>query len=136
MIAAGPSRGGGLGIAGITACNGGARSSPFGLGVPDDHLPGPGSRLFFFGLLVAAAAMLGLSGMAAGLGRRFRRHPATPAAAHGLPPAGMRPAGRPTAGDITRLIPISPSSPRKGDVSCPSPSALPSLPSGRSSPSP
>jgi hypothetical protein len=45
---------------------------------------------------------------------------ATLAAANGLPPAGKRPAGRPAAGDITRLIPISPSSPRKGDASCPS----------------
>jgi len=136
MISAGPSRGGGLGIAGITACNGGTRSSPFGLGVPGDHLPGPGSRVFFFGLLVAAAAMLGLSGMAAGLGRRSRGTPPPRRRLTGSRRQACARQAAPAAGDITRLIPISPSSPRKGDVSCPSPSALPSLSSGRSSPSP
>jgi hypothetical protein len=68
---------GGLGIAGITAGNGGTRSSPFRLDVPGYQLPGQGSRLFFFDLLVVAAAMLGLSTMVAGLGRGFRRHPAS-----------------------------------------------------------
>ena len=68
---------GGLGITGITVRDGGTRSSPFRLGVPGYHLPGPGSRLFFFGLFVVAAAMLGLSTMVAGLGRGFRRRPAS-----------------------------------------------------------
>jgi hypothetical protein len=40
------------------------------------HLPGPGSRLFFFGLVLAAAAMSGLARMVAGLARGARRLPA------------------------------------------------------------
>jgi hypothetical protein len=66
---------GGMGIAGLTASNGSARSSPFRLDVPGYHLQGPGSRLFFFGLFVGVAVMLGLSTMVAGLGRGFRRRP-------------------------------------------------------------
>ena len=41
------------------------------------HLPGPGSRLFFFGLVLAAAAMSGLTRMVAGLAREVRRLPAS-----------------------------------------------------------
>ena len=40
------------------------------------HLPGPGSRLFFFGVVLAAAAMSGLARMVAGLARGVRRPPA------------------------------------------------------------
>lgn len=68
---------GAMGIARITAYNGTSRSSPFRFDVPGYHLQGPGSRLFLFGLLVGAVAMLGLSTMVAGLGRGFRRRPAS-----------------------------------------------------------
>ena len=68
---------GGMGIAGIITHNGRTRSSPFRLDVPGYHLQGPGSRLFFFGLLVGALAMLGLSTIVAGLGRGFRLRPAS-----------------------------------------------------------
>ena len=67
---------GGMGIAGITTHNGRTRSSLFRLGVPGYHLQGPGSRLFFFGLLVGAVAMLGLRTMVASLGLGFERRPA------------------------------------------------------------
>jgi hypothetical protein len=67
---------GGMGIAGITTYNGRTRSSPFRLDVPGHHLQGPGSRLFFFGLLVGAVAMLGLRTMVASLGLGFGRRPA------------------------------------------------------------
>jgi hypothetical protein len=68
---------GGMGIAGITTHNGRTRSSLFRLGVPGYHLQGRGSRLFFFGLLVGAVVMLGLSTIVAGLGRGFRLCPAS-----------------------------------------------------------
>jgi hypothetical protein len=45
-------------------------------GLLGHHLPGPGSRLFFFGLVLAAAAMSGLARMVAGLARGVRRPPA------------------------------------------------------------
>jgi hypothetical protein len=67
---------GGMAIAGITTYNGRTRSSPFRLDVPGHHLQGPGSRLFFFGLLVGAVAMLGLRTMVASLGLGFGRRPA------------------------------------------------------------
>jgi hypothetical protein len=67
---------GGMAIAGITTHNGRTRSSPFRLDVPGHHLQGPGSRLFFFGLLVGAVAMLGLRTMVASLGLGFGRRPA------------------------------------------------------------
>jgi hypothetical protein len=67
---------GGMAIAGITTYNGRTRSSPFRLDVPGHHLQGPGSRLFFFGLLVGAVAMLGLRTMVASLGLGFERRPA------------------------------------------------------------
>jgi hypothetical protein len=67
---------GGMGIAGITTYNGRTHSSPFRLGVPGYHLQGPGSRLFFFGLLVGTVAMFGLRTMVASLGIGFGRRPA------------------------------------------------------------
>jgi hypothetical protein len=42
-------------------------------GLLGQHLPGPGSRLFFFGLVLAAAAMSGLARMVAGLARGAMR---------------------------------------------------------------
>ena len=65
---------GGLAVTRITARNGG---SPARSGLLGDHLHGPGSRLFFFGLVLAAAAVLGLAGMVTGLWRGFTRHPAS-----------------------------------------------------------
>jgi ABC-type Na+ efflux pump permease subunit len=82
-----------MGIARITAYNGTSRSSPFRFDVPGYHLQGPGSRLFFFGLLVGVVAMLGLSTMMAGLGRGFRRRPASRQLLTGSPSADKRPAG-------------------------------------------
>ena len=46
-------------------------------GLLGHHLPGPGSRLFFFGLVLAAAAMSGLARMVAVLARGARRLPAS-----------------------------------------------------------
>jgi hypothetical protein len=65
---------GGLAVSGITARNGG---SPARSGLLGDHLHGPGSRLVFFGLVLAAAAMLGLATMVTRRGRGFTRHPAS-----------------------------------------------------------
>jgi hypothetical protein len=66
---------GGLAVSGITTRDDGvhfpARSGRLGY-----HLPGPGSRLFFFGLVLAAAAMSGLARMVAGPARGVRRLPA------------------------------------------------------------
>jgi hypothetical protein len=53
---------------------GGLAARPGSLG---RHLPGPGSHLFFFGLVLAAAAMSGLARMVAGLARGARRPPAS-----------------------------------------------------------
>ena len=50
-------------------------------GLLGHHLPGPGSRLFFFGLVLAAAAMSRLAKMVAGLARGARR----PAVSRPLP---------------------------------------------------
>ena len=62
-----------LGLLVLLAAGGlAARSGPLG-----HHLPGPGSRLFFFGLVLAAAAMSGLARMVAGLARGARRLPAS-----------------------------------------------------------
>jgi hypothetical protein len=46
-------------------------------GLGGQHLPSPGSRLFFFGLVLAAAAMSGLARMVAVLARGARRPPAS-----------------------------------------------------------
>jgi hypothetical protein len=66
---------GSLAVSGITTRDDGvhfpARSGRLGY-----HLPGPGSRLFFFGLVLAAAAMFGLARMVAGSARGVRRLPA------------------------------------------------------------
>jgi hypothetical protein len=104
----------GLGIAGITARNRGTRSSPFRLGVPGYHLPGTGSRLFFFGLLVVAAAMFGLSTMVAGLGRGFRRHPATRQRQTGSRQQASARQAAPPRVTLLSSSPISRSSPPKG----------------------
>jgi hypothetical protein len=74
---------GGMGITRITARNGGTRSPPFRLDVRGCRRHGPGSGLFFSGLLLGAAAMLGLSMMAAALGRGFKRAPGLLAAPEG-----------------------------------------------------
>ncbi len=47
---------GGLAVSGITTRDDGAHS-PARSGLLSYHLPGPGSRLFFFGLILAAAAI-------------------------------------------------------------------------------
>jgi hypothetical protein len=69
---------GGLAVSGITIRDGAAHSRahfPARSGLLGYHLPGPGSRLFFFGLVLAAAAMSGLARMVAGLARGVRRLP-------------------------------------------------------------
>jgi hypothetical protein len=66
---------GGLAVSGITARDDGAHFSARS-GLLGYHLPGPGSRLFFFGLVLAAAAMSGLAKMVVGLARGVRRLPA------------------------------------------------------------
>ena len=71
---------GGLAVSGITTRDGAAHPRahfPPRSGLLGYHLPGPGSRLFFFGLVLAAAAMSGLARMAAGLARGARRLPAS-----------------------------------------------------------
>jgi hypothetical protein len=65
---------GALAVSGITTRHG-ARS-PARYGLLGYRLTGPGSRLFFVGLVLAAAAMSGLASIATGLGRGVRRFPA------------------------------------------------------------
>jgi hypothetical protein len=62
---------GGLAVSGTTA-RGGVHP-PRGPGLPGYHLPGPGSGLFFFGLVLAAAAVSALVSMVAsgGAARRY-----------------------------------------------------------------
>jgi len=88
---------GGLAVSGIRAHGGGAHSAA-GPGLPGYHLPGQGSRLFFSGLVLAAAVMSGLARIAAGLGRGARRLPASrqlpPAPPGPLPAAGAGAASR------------------------------------------
>ena len=70
---------GGLAVSGITTRDDAAHSRvhfPARSGLLGYHLPGPGSGLFFFVLVLAAAAMSGLARMAAGLARGARRLPA------------------------------------------------------------
>jgi hypothetical protein len=70
---------GGLAVSGITTRGGAAHPRayfPARPGLRGYHLPGPGSRLFFFGLVLAAAAMSGLAKVAAGLAGGVRRRPA------------------------------------------------------------
>ena len=81
---------GGLAVSGITTRDDSARS-PARSDPLDHHLPGPGSRLFFFGLVLAAAAMSGLARIVTGLGRGVRRFPASRQPPH-VPP-GPLPAG-------------------------------------------
>jgi hypothetical protein len=69
----------GLAVSGITTRDDTAHSRahfPARSGLLGYHLPGPGSRLFFFGLVLAASAMSGLARMVAGLARGVRRLPA------------------------------------------------------------
>ena len=66
---------GGLAVSGITTRDGAAHF-PARSGRLGYDLPGPGSRLFFFGLVLAAAAMSGLARMVAGLAGGVRRRPA------------------------------------------------------------
>jgi hypothetical protein len=62
---------GGLAVFGITTRD--RVHPPARFGQPGRHLAGPGSRLFFFGLVLAAAALSGLAGMVT----RVRRLPAS-----------------------------------------------------------
>jgi hypothetical protein len=74
-----PLTAGGLAVSGITTRDDAAHSRahfPARSGLLGYHLPGPGSRLFFFGLVLAAAAMSGLARMVAGLAPGVRRLPA------------------------------------------------------------
>lgn len=79
---------GALAVSGITTRHG---ASPSRRGLLGYRLTGPGSRLFFVGLLLAAAAMSGLARIATGLGRGVRRFPAS-GQLPGVPP-GPLPAG-------------------------------------------
>jgi len=67
---------GGLAVSGITTRDD-STHSPAHSGLLGYHLPGPGSRLFFFGLIPAAAAMSGLARTIAELAREVRRLPAS-----------------------------------------------------------
>jgi hypothetical protein len=58
----------GLAVAGITTRDG--AHSPARPGLPGYHLPGQGSTLFFFALVLAAAAVSGLVSMVAGAAPR------------------------------------------------------------------
>ena len=66
---------GALAISGITARDG--AHSPARGGLLGYRRPGPGSGLFFVGLVLAAAAMSGLARIVTGLGRGVRRFPAS-----------------------------------------------------------
>jgi len=86
----------GLAISGITTRDHGAHS-PARSGLLGYHLPGQGSLLFCFGLILAAAAMSGLARMAAGAWARGQTGPGLPATAAGTPgplPATSAPAAR------------------------------------------
>jgi hypothetical protein len=75
---------GGLAVSGITTRDGAAHSRahfPARSGLLSYHMPGPGSRLFFFGLVLAAAAISGLARMVAGLAGGVTRRPGPRAAA-------------------------------------------------------
>ena len=80
---------GALAISGITARDG--AHSPARGGLLGYRRPGPGSGLFFVGLVLAAAAMSGLAKMVTGLGHGVRRFPASRQPPH-VPP-GPLPAG-------------------------------------------
>ncbi len=90
---------GGLAVSGITTHDGGAHPGARP-GLPGYHLSGPASRLFYFGLVLAAAIVSGLARMAAGLGRGARRLPASrlPQAPPGPLPAAGAAAVRRSAG--------------------------------------
>jgi hypothetical protein len=86
---------GGLAVSGITT-RGDSAHFPARSGLPGYHLPGPGSRLVFFGLVLAAAATSGLARMVAGLARGGR----PPQVSRQLPqaPTGALPAAGAVAG--------------------------------------
>jgi hypothetical protein len=90
---------GGLAVSGITTRGGAVHSRahfPARSGLLGYHLPGPGSRLFFFGLVLTAAAISGLARMVAGLAGGVRR----PQVSRQLPqaPTGALPAAGAVAG--------------------------------------
>lgn len=67
---------GGLAVSGITIRDDRAHF-PARSGLLGYHLPGPGSRLFFFVLVFAATAMSGLAKIVTGLVRGVRRLPSS-----------------------------------------------------------
>jgi hypothetical protein len=77
-----------LAVSGITTRHG-ARS-PARSGLLGHRLPGPGSGLFFLGLVLAAAAMFRLARIVTGLGRGVGRFPASRRLPH-VPPDRGRP---------------------------------------------
>jgi hypothetical protein len=66
---------GALAVSGITTRHG--AHSPARRGLMGYRLPGPGSGLFFLGLVLATAAMSGLASVVTGLRRGARRLPAS-----------------------------------------------------------
>jgi hypothetical protein len=66
---------GALAVSGVTTGHG--AHSPARRGLLGYRLTGPGSGLFFVGLVLAAAAMSGLARTVTGLGRGVRRFPAS-----------------------------------------------------------
>jgi hypothetical protein len=81
---------GALAVSGISTRHG--AHSPARCGLLSYRLPGAGCRLFFLGLVLAAAAMSGLARIVTGLGRGVRRFPAARQLPH-VPPPGPLPAG-------------------------------------------
>ena len=80
---------GALAASGVTTGHG--AHSPARRGLLGYRLTGPGSGLFFVGLVLAAAAMSGLARIVTGLGRGVRRFPASrrlPQVSPGPLPAG------------------------------------------------
>jgi hypothetical protein len=74
---------GALAVSGISTRHG--AHSPARCGLLSYRLPGAGCRLFFLGLVLAAAAMSGLARIVTGLGRGVRRFPAARQLPH-VPP--------------------------------------------------
>jgi hypothetical protein len=101
-----------LAVSGITTRHG--AHSPARCGLLGYRPPGPGSRLFFLGLVLAVAAMSGLARLVTGLGRGVRRFPASrrlPQITPGPLPAGaaatrrfegMNRTGRTTQNAVTK----------------------------------
>jgi hypothetical protein len=74
---------GALAVSGITTRHG--AHSPARRGLMGYRLPGPGSGLFFLGLVLATAAMSGLASVVTGLRRGGQTAPGLPAAAASTP---------------------------------------------------